>query len=266
MRIHFTYSPPQERPGEIDAGLLATWDRVIGLAEKQALAVLPVLGVWADWNDGSRQEPWHAWDKNPFNAARGGPARSPAELYDDSPCRKLWLQRLEKVVTRWVPHRNIVGWEIFSEADLVTGATQPRAVAFVEAAASIIRAADPLRRPVTASQAGTNEWPDLLRSDALDFIEVHPYAGGTFAGQLDELILSSVRSRLKRYGKPVLIGECGLDSAAPHGTLDVALAGRPRRPPRRLGGDCLGCNEWPDALVAGRLRSIRKGRSVQPVR
>ena len=31
-----------------------------------------------------------------------------------------------------------------------------------------------------------------------------------------------VRRRLKKYGKPVLLGECGLDSAPPRGTLDAA--------------------------------------------
>jgi hypothetical protein len=222
VRIHFTYSSPDERPGEIDSGLLAAWDDILVRAEKQQLGVLPVLGVWADWNDGSRQEAWHAWDKNPFNAARGGPARSPAELFEDSACRKLWFERLKGFVTHWSPHRNIVAWEIFSEVDLVTGATESRAVAFVETAARIIRAADPLRRPVTVSQAGVQEWTALLRSHAVELVQVHPYAAGAFGGNLDDLILSSVRSRWKRYGKPVLIGECGLDSAAPRGTLEVA--------------------------------------------
>jgi hypothetical protein len=31
-----------------------------------------------------------------------------------------------------------------------------------------------------------------------------------------------VRERLKKYGKPVLLGECGLDSAPPRGTLEIA--------------------------------------------
>jgi hypothetical protein len=115
-----------------------------------------------------------------------------------------------------------VGWEIFSELDLVTGATEERAVRFTERAAAVIRAADPRQRPVTASQAGINEWPELLKSTALDFIEIHPYADGAFGGRLDDLILSSVRDRLKKYGKPVLLGECGLNSAPPRGTLEVA--------------------------------------------
>ena len=222
MRIHFTHIPPGEMAGEVDAGMLRSWDAILDAAERRGLAVLPVLGLWSDWNDGSNRENWHLWDRNPFNAARGGPARRPDELFDDTACRRLWMQRLEIFVRRWSPRRAIVGWEIFSELDLVTGADEDRAVRFTELAAATIRKLDPLKRPVTASQAGVNEWPKLLRSDALDFIEVHPYAGGPRGGRLDELVLSTVRQRLATYGKPVLLGECGLDAAPPRGTLDVA--------------------------------------------
>jgi hypothetical protein len=222
VRIHFTYFPPNEKPGEIDAGMLRAWDAILDSAEQAQLAVLPVLGVWSDWNDGSHKETWHTWDKNPFNSVRGGPAQKPAELFEDTVCRKLWLQRLETFVRHWSQRRAIIGWEIFSELDLVTGATEARAVEFTERAAAVIRAADPWQRPLTASQAGINAWPKLLQSDALDFIEIHPYTGGGFGGRLDELILKTTRERLQRYGKPVLIGESGLHSGPPHGTLDVA--------------------------------------------
>lgn len=222
MRIHFIHMPAGEKAGEIDAATLRLWEAVLDAAEKHGLAVLPVLAVWADWNDGSDNLPWHNWDKNPYNAERGGPAKQPRELFEDSPCRKLWLKRLETLVTRWSPRRAIVGWEIFSELDLVTGATEESAIEFAELAAAVIRAADPMKRPITASQAGVNEWPKLLTSKALDFIQIHPYAMGDFGGRLDDLILSTVRSRLKTYGKPVLIGECGMNGFPPRDTLDVA--------------------------------------------
>ncbi|MCX7009268.1 MAG: hypothetical protein NTY53_18820 [Kiritimatiellaeota bacterium] len=222
VRIHFTYLPPTEKPGEIDAGMLKAWAAILDSAEQHKLAVLPVLGIWSDWNDGSHKENWHTWDKNPYNCARGGPAQKPAELFEDTICRKLWLQRLETFVRHWSHRRAIIGWEIFSELDLVTGATEEHAVRFTEVAAAVIRAADPWRRPLTASQAGINAWPKLLKSDALDFIEIHPYTGGDFGGRLDDLILKTTRERLQRYGKPVLIGESGLNSGPPRGTLDAA--------------------------------------------
>lgn len=222
VRIHFTYSPPGEKAGEIDAGVLRDWDAILDAAERQGLAVLPVLGVWADWNNGSKNETWHTWDKNAFNIERGGPAKRPDELLDDTACRKLWLKRLDTFVRHWSHRRAIVGWEIFSELDLVTAATEERAVVFAERAAAVIRSADPWKRPVTASQAGINEWPKLLRSGAVDFVEIHPYANANFGGRLDDLILATVRDRLSKYAKPVLIGECGLSAAPPRNTLDVA--------------------------------------------
>jgi len=222
MRIHFTYIPSGEKPGEIDAGMLSAWDAILDSAEKYKLAVLPVLGVWADWNDGSKNETWHRWDSNPYNIALGGPAKGPDEVFDDTLCRKLWLKRLETFIKHWSQHRCIVGWEIFSELDLVTSANEERAVKFTESAAEVIRAADAWKRPITASQAGVDEWPKLLKSNALDFIEIHPYSDGVYGGKLDELILSTVRQRLSKYNKPVLVGECGLSSAPPRNTLDAA--------------------------------------------
>ena len=180
------------------------------------------MGLWSGWNDGSKNEPWHLWDKNPFNAALGGPAKRPDELLGDTLCRQLWFQRLETIVKHWADRRCIVAWEIFSEVDLITGATPDRAVEFANRAAAVIRSADPAHRPTTISQAGVNAWPKLLRSDAVQIVEVHPYAAGRFGGNLDELILNSVRERLRTYRKPVVIGECGLDAAAPRGTLDAA--------------------------------------------
>jgi hypothetical protein len=222
MRIHFTYSPAGEKAGEIHPDMLNSWDAVLDAAEKHRLAVLPVLGIWSDWNDGSRGETWHLWERNPFNALLGGPAKSPGELLDETECRRLWFRRLETMVKRWAGRRCIVGWEIFSEVDLITGATEDRAVEFAVQSAAVVRAADRLRRPTTLSQAGVNLWPKLLESDAVRIVQVHPYAADPFGGNLDELILNSVRERLRTYRKPVLIGECGLDWAPPRGTLDVA--------------------------------------------
>ena len=222
MRIHFTWSPAGEKAGEIHPDMLRAWETVLDAAETHHLTVLPVLGIWSDWNDGSHGETWHLWERNPFNATVGGPAKQPSELLEDTPCRSLWFKRLETLVKRWAPRRCIVGWETFSEVDLITGATEDRASEFAARAAAVIRGADPARRPTTISQAGGNVWPKLLRSEAVQIVQVHPYAAGPFGGYLDDLILKSVRDRLRTYGKPVLIGECGLDWAPPRGTLDVA--------------------------------------------
>jgi hypothetical protein len=123
-----------------------------------------------------------------------------------------------------------VGWEIFSELDLVTGASEGDATEFAECAAQAIRSTDALRRPVTASLSGIKDWPRLARSSAIDLVQIHPYADVLgFHGNLDVMILESVRQRLMQYGKPVFIGECGLcsqlgpDSLAMSPRADVGI-------------------------------------------
>jgi len=218
VRIHVTVGWSMEAPpGEVDERWAEQWDQVLDTAAAQGLYVLPVFGVWGQWNDGARGEPWHYWDRNRFSAVRGGPAKAPNDLLRDTECRRLWLRWLQAVTARWSRRTYILGWEVFSELDLVTGASEAEAVDFMQHASQVIRATDPLARPITASLSGTNDWPALSASDALDFTEVHPYAA-----DLSGEIISSVRARLKRYGKPVLIGECGLSAGPPAGSIASA--------------------------------------------
>lgn len=226
VRIHLQVGRrSQAAPGKVDPAWVEHWEKVFDIAAAEGMHVLPVFSAWARWNDGSRNEPWHSWHRNPYNAELGGPAKVPAEFLADTECRKLWLQWLGAVVRRWQGRKNILGWEVFSELDLITGATEQGGVDFMRAAAKVVREADGKKRPVTASLAGVREWPKLFADDALDFIQVHPYANvRRFKGRLDELILHSVRARRKRYGKAVLIGESGLSG--------VPLADSPAKLPR----------------------------------
>ena len=55
-------------------------------------------------------------------------------------------------------------------------------------------------------------WSEFLRSDAVDYINFHPYLPD---GTLDPRILEQVPLLLSTYHKPVLIGESGLNAIAP---------------------------------------------------
>ena len=240
VRIHLQVGKKSAAaPGKVDPAWVEHWEKVFDIAAAEGMHVLPVFSAWARWNDGSKGEPWHTWDCNPYNAELGGPAKVPGELLADTACRKLWLQWLGAVVRRWQGRKNILGWEVFSELDLITGATEGAGVDFMRAAAKVVREADPKKRPVTASLAGVREWPKLFADDAMDFIQVHPYANvRRFPGRLDELIVHSVRARWKRYGKAVLIGESGLSG--------VPLADSPAKLPRAPVG--IGHAIWASAV------------------
>jgi hypothetical protein len=208
--------------GALDETWARRWEQVFDRASLDGIYVLPVFAGWFDWNDGTPDYGYSTWKDNPLNHANGGPATTPGELFvAGSTTQAMWLNWMQTLVRRWQGRSNIAAWEIFSEVNIASSASEQTGVAFVDRAASLIRGADARARPITASLADVqNDWPSLLRDPALDFNEIHPYPP---SGQLDTTIIDEVRQKLADYGKPVLIGESGLSSAAPDGTtLDTA--------------------------------------------
>jgi hypothetical protein len=204
--------------GDVDCNWVVFWDEVLTRAATSGLHVLPVFGVHAQWRAALPN-----WATNEYNVANNKTCldgtqncltANPGDLLLATPTRDAWIAWVRTVVARWKERPNIVGWEIFSEVDLVDGATDGDAAAFIEAAALEIRAEDP-NRPVTASTSGTIDWPGVHGS-SIDFMEVHPYSSTFGPGNLDEMILTFVRQRLQNYpAKPLLIGESGLHYLAP---------------------------------------------------
>ncbi len=80
---------------------------------------------------------------------------------------------MKTLVERWKGRDNIIGWEIFSEVNLASGATERTGIDFVNTAATIIRSADP-GRPVTASIADTGEWNKFYRYANIDLFRCIP--------------------------------------------------------------------------------------------
>ena len=205
----------------------ASWDAVIDAAQQEQLAVIPVFGIWGDWNSGLPDHGWSHFAANPLNQARGGPAASPAELFSDSETQRRWLSWLETLIARWQHYPNIIAWETFSELDLATGADEANATSFAERASKVIRTADPQSRPVFASTSDLplllgQPWSTLWAGRGADLVSIHPYDPN-----LDTAVLARVQAVRTVTAKPILIGESGLDAAAPDGTtLTSAPAAR----------------------------------------
>ena len=196
--------------GKVDESWAGKWEEIFNKAASNGIDVIPVFGVWYDWNDGNG---YSTWASNPLNDRNGGSAKKPAELFvSDSPTQKIWLGWMKTLIERWQSQKNILAWEIFSEVNMAPGTTEANAIDFVTKAELIIKNADTYDRPVTASLADFGNWSDFYRSDSIDFINIHPYP---VSGKLDSTIMTEVRSMLANYRKPVLIGESGLSFLTP---------------------------------------------------
>jgi hypothetical protein len=206
-----------DRTGAVLASWAASWDAVLDEAQRQGLNVIPVFAIWGDWNDGTPPLGWVHFNANPLGSARGGPAASPAELFTDSEAQRAWLGWLSALVSRWSSRPNIAAWEVFSELDLATGATEPSATAFVERAREAIAGSDPWSRPAFASTSDLpllsgQPWKTLWASPGNDIVAIHPYDP-----ELDRQAVARTQSVWQLSDKPVLIGESGLDAAPPEG-------------------------------------------------
>jgi hypothetical protein len=211
--------------GAVLASWASAWETVLDEAARQGISVIPVFAIWGDWNDGTPSLGWSHFDANPLGQARGGTAHAPSELFSDTPTQRAWLGWLSALVERWSGRPNVAAWEIFSELDLATGATEASATDFVERAHAVIQASDPWRRPSFASTSDLpllsgQPWQRLWQSAGNEIVAVHPYAA-----DLDRAAVQRIHSVWSLSDKPVLVGESGLDAASPDG---MTLTSGPR--------------------------------------
>lgn len=224
IRVHITHGwwgdPWINQDWSVNEKWVQNWDGFFDQAQAAGIYVIPVFGVWADWNNGTPDWGSPLWQYNPLNITNGGEVEAPGDLFiPDSEVQKHWLHWVEALVDHWQGRQNIAAWEIFSEIDIASGATgiknaygavnEQTGIDFTNKAVAVIHAADWKNRPVTLSLAGVYSssglWSDYYSLDSLDFIEIHAYSD-----KIDRDLLSMVRKYLIKYKKPVLIGESGL--------------------------------------------------------
>ncbi len=195
--------------GELNEEVVGNIEHLLDDAEAHGIYAFVWFTGWLEWNTNGQND----WANNPFNVANGGPAQNPTDVFQEgTPANTMWFEYVNRLVTRWQDRDNILAWEALGEANLIQGINEPQGIAFVEHMAQVIHAADSKNRPLSASLGAEdgNTWRNFYDSDAIDFIQVHPYPT-----TLDRYIIDKVRQYLNLYHKPVIIGESGLNWEKP---------------------------------------------------
>jgi hypothetical protein len=240
IRVHLTHGwwddPWINADWSVNEKWARDWDGFFDQAAADGISVIPVFGVWADWNDGTPNWGSDQWQYNPLNSAKGGPVSAPGQLFESgSATQKNWLAWVKTLVTRWQGRPNIAAWEIFSELNIASGAKghadakggvdEATGVDFTNQAMDVIHGADTQHHPVTLSLAGVysarDAWAKYYDLASLDFVEIHPYSD-----TLDRELVKEIRADEATYKKPVMIGESGLWSmdAKPNAPVGVRHA------------------------------------------
>ena len=184
-------------------------DYVFQLGEAKGIYLMPCL----DYHGMFETQPdyWggnNLWPENPYNAANGGPCANQDAFFTDANARHIYQKRLRYLVARYGSRQNLLAWQFFNELDNVYQYLSPSHVANWHAAmGDWLRGNDPYRHLVTTSMTGGSDRPEIWSLAQMDFADYHSYGLPHPVNGLSDIVNSFCR----RYQKPVLIDEYGID-------------------------------------------------------
>ena len=192
-----------DKPQHYDLEEAWKLDYVFKLAEKKGIYLILCLVNHGQFSTYANPE----WDKNPYNARRGGPLQRPEEFFTNEEAKKLFKNRLTYIVARWGYSTNLLAWELFNEVDLTDNYDSTRVAKWHKEMADYIRQIDPYKHLITTSFADPHKDDEVWKLPEIDFTTVHIYNLKDFGLFLPAI----VEDRLKKYGKPVIIEEFASD-------------------------------------------------------
>jgi hypothetical protein len=202
---------------ECEAGTLTTYrlnrawqlDYVLQLAEQRGIFILLCL----DYHGMYQTVPdyWGGndnWKINPYNSSLGGPCAVPNGFFTNTTAQAVYQKRLRYLVARYGYSPNLLAWEFFNEIDnAYSNLSGPAVAAWHGKMGTWLHTNDSFGHLITTSLTGSSDRPEIWQVPQLDFAAYHSYGEAKPAARLAEIGLSFHA----RYGKPVMIGEFGVD-------------------------------------------------------
>lgn len=152
------------------------------------------------------------WKTNPYNKVSGGPCAEPNDFFTDPAAQALYQKRLRYLIARYAPSAHLLAWQFFNEIDNVYAPRQslqgPDVATWHRVMGQWLHANDPFHHLVTTSLTGGSDRPELWNLPDMDFTMYHSY-GDPAPGRW---IAGLAEDYLKRYHKPVMIGEFGVSA------------------------------------------------------
>jgi len=198
-------------------------DYVVQLAEQRGIFLLLCL----DYHGMFQTVPdyWggnDVWKTNPYNVTNGGPCISPNAFFTNTTARALYQKRLRYLVARHGCSPNLLAWEFFNEIDnSYNNLNATDVAAWHGTVGAWLRTNDAFGHLITTSLTGSSDRPEMWQVPQLDFASYHSYGEAKPAARLAAVS----QSFLSRYGKPVMIGEFGVNFAGWDRASDPYLRG-----------------------------------------
>jgi hypothetical protein len=187
--------------------LISAWrlDHVAGECERLGIDYQLTFEMTVWWQTRLK----HRWTRNPYNAANGGPCRTPQEYFTSDRARELVRRRLRYSVARWGWSSNLAAWELWNEVDNNDEGFDPADnEAWHREMARYLKSVDPWQHLITTSWRD----PRMFALPEIDVVQGHSY----WEAQYDaaQYALEDTGHLMRRYGKPFFFGEQGVEDPA----------------------------------------------------
>jgi len=179
--------------GKYDLAVAKAIDKLFDLCRARGIYVQLVLR-YHGMQDAS-------WDKNPYNAANGGPCTWAGDFFTDAKARELHKRFLDYAAARWGHSTTLFAWELWNEVDLARADREADVVAWHREMAAHLKKADAHGHLVTTSVASPGRMTALFELPEIDFVPIHLYTR-----DLGEQFRAAWL-RYRKLRKPMFIGE-----------------------------------------------------------
>ncbi|MBW3622634.1 MAG: DUF5060 domain-containing protein [Armatimonadetes bacterium] len=174
-------------------------DRMLELAKKNGIAVMLTFGTYGDLKDDAGFFNEQNWERNPYNAKNGGPAKTPADFFSNPAARALYKQKLRYLVARYGHNTAVQSWEFWNEANAPAD--------WVAEMSQYLRDLDPYDHLISTTYGNEEIW----KIPQIDFTQTHFYGDTGSITDMAGVVTSQNVEHTQKYGKPHLVAEFGID-------------------------------------------------------
>ena len=203
----------------------AELDYIVSYAKQHGVSLMPCVFTYGDFSSQNGQDPSDPsiWANNPFQTILD----SPCDFFKDKEARKVTMQLIRYIVSRWGYATNIVGWEFWNEVDhmfyMCEGYKhlEQDVLSWHQEMTGLVERIDPFHHCITTSLGSVNQYPGLYSAlfDNLDFVQQHKYQNIQNAEskrQFSYILYNSTKQVHSQFtSKPFFMGEFGFDQNQP---------------------------------------------------
>jgi hypothetical protein len=188
--------------GNYSARLKQAWllDQVLQMAEQRGVYVLLCLLNHGAFSESTNPE----WASNPYNAALGGPLKSPGEFVTDPTARDLFKRRLRYTAARWAAFPSLGVWEWWNEINWTPIGDKTLKPWITEMTGELGKY-DPYHH-LRSTSYSAGEKNDIWAMPELSFAQQHAYSSGDL---LSGIATDRASIQKNAGGKPAVFAEYG---------------------------------------------------------